>query len=86
MSRKSAHYLIRIAPEQIAMFRYLLESYSHNGYFTVLERKTARLKFSYSRDMASIVEKTLSEIAQSVPFSIEAWPFEDIEYFAKQFS
>ncbi|MBR4742473.1 MAG: DUF4911 domain-containing protein [Desulfovibrio sp.] len=75
---QSAHYLIRVAPEHIAMFRYLLESYGHTGYFTVLERKTALLKFSYVKEMESVVRQRLQQIAVSVPFCLESWPFECI--------
>ncbi|MBQ9452388.1 MAG: DUF4911 domain-containing protein [Desulfovibrio sp.] len=70
----SASLLIYIAPEQIAIFRFLLEAYGHTAFFTVLERRTALLRLIFSPHYKTAVQNVLTEMAQSIPFSVKKWP------------
>lgn len=66
--------LVRIAPADIAMFRFLLESHENLAQFTVLERKTALLKVFFSPDQESEALRTLAEMAEVVEFELLPWP------------
>lgn len=70
----SASLLIHIAPEHIAIFRFLLEAYGHTAFFTVLERRTALLRLIFSPHYKAAVQNALTEMAQSIPFSVKKWP------------
>ena len=45
---RSARLLVRLAAEDTALFRFLLEGYDNTAYFTVLEPRTALLKLVFS--------------------------------------
>lgn len=66
--------MLKIAPEDIAMFRFLLEARGHLAYFSVLERHTALLKLSYPPDLERQVKASLEEMAASISFTVEPWP------------
>ena len=70
----SGHLLVRLAPHDTAMFRFLLEAYDHTAYFTVLEPKTALLKIVFSPHLEKEARTALDEMTRSLPFSIEEWP------------
>ena len=70
----SGRLLVRLAPHDTAMFRFLLEAYDHTAYFTVLEPKTALLKIVFSPHLEKETRTALAEMAQSLPFCIEEWP------------
>lgn len=70
----SGRLLVRLTPQDTAMFRFLLEAYDHTAYFTVLEPKTALLKIVFSPHLEKETRTALAEMAQSLPFSIEEWP------------
>lgn len=72
--------LVRIAPKDTAMFRFLLESYENIGYFTALEPKTALLKVIFSPQQERETRAALAEIGQSCKFCIEEWPFAQAAY------
>lgn len=74
---QSGCLLVRLAPERVAFFRFLLEAYDNLAYFTVLESKTALLKLVFSPHRARAARRALDEMAQSLPFIVEAWPFAD---------
>ena len=67
---------IRLAERDIALFRFLLEAYDHVGYFTVLEHKTALLKFVCPSDMKACAARTLEEISLNLPLTILCPPWE----------
>ena len=67
--------LIRVVPANVALFRFLLEAYGHVGYFSVLERSTALIKFVAPRACADTARSVLKEIAQTIPLTVEPWPF-----------
>lgn len=71
----SGRLLVRLAPHHTALFRFLLEAYDHTAYFTVLEPKTALLKIVFSPHLEKETRTALAEMARSLPFSVEEWPF-----------
>lgn len=73
--RHSGRLLVRLAPADVALFRFLLEAYENLAFFTALERRTALLKVVFSPQQESAVRAALAEIGTSVPLSVEAWPF-----------
>ena len=77
--RHSGHLLVRVAPADVALFRFLLEAYDNLALFTVLERKTALLKVVFSPHAEDAVRAALTEIGASVPLSVEDWPFAGLE-------
>lgn len=70
----SASLLVRIAPEHTGLFRFLLEAYEHIAYFTVLENKTALLRVIFSPHREREAREALTQMAQSLPFTVEEWP------------
>lgn len=70
----SERLYVEIAPERMALFRFLLEARGHLAYFTVLDRRRALVRVVFSPDMAAELEQGLSEMAESVPFSIIRTP------------
>ncbi|MBD5647878.1 MAG: DUF4911 domain-containing protein [Desulfovibrio sp.] len=73
--RHSGRLLVRLAPADVALFRFLLEAYENLAFFTTLERRTALLKVMYSPQQESAVRAALTEISESVPLTVEEWPF-----------
>ena len=73
--RHSGRLLVRLAPQDVALFRFLLEAYENLAFFTTLERRTALLKVMYSPQQESAVRAALAEINESVPLAVEDWPF-----------
>lgn len=71
---RSASLLVRIAPEHTGLFRFLLEAYEHIAYFTVLENKTALLRVIFSPHREREAREALTQMAQSLPFTVEEWP------------
>ncbi|MDD6181359.1 MAG: DUF4911 domain-containing protein [Desulfovibrionaceae bacterium] len=71
----SRSLLIRLAPEQTGMFRFLLEAYDNLAYFTVLEKDTALLRLLFSPHDGQNVRRALDDMARSIPFRVEEWPF-----------
>ena len=74
----SGRLLLRLTPEHIALFRFLLEAYDTLAYFTVLERRTALLKLVFSPQRERAVRRALAEMARSLPFTAEDWPLPDL--------
>lgn len=72
---RSGRLLVRVAPGNVALFRFLLEAYENLAFFTTLERRTALLKVMFSPQQADAVRAALAEIAESVPLTVEEWPF-----------
>jgi len=73
--RQSVCLLVRLATADVAMFRFLLESYENLAGFSVLERRPALLKVFFSADMEAEVRAALAAIAATVPLEVMAWPF-----------
>lgn len=72
--RESGRLLVRIAPSDVGMFRFLLEAHDNLAYFTVLERHGALLAFFFAPDSLPRAIDALEEIAQSLPLTWEPWP------------
>ncbi|MDE7241306.1 DUF4911 domain-containing protein [Desulfovibrio sp.] len=73
--RQSGRLLVRVAPGDVALFRFLLEAYENLAFFSVLERKTALLKVVFSPQQEDAVRAALAEIGASLPLTVEEWPF-----------
>ena len=73
--RQSARLLVRLAPENVALFRFLLEAYENLAFFTTLERRAALLKVIFSPQKENAVRAALAEIGESVPLTVKDWPF-----------
>lgn len=71
----SARLLVRLAPEDIAMFRFLLEAYDNLASFTVLERRTALLKVFFSPHQENAVRQALTDMGHTVALHVQDWPF-----------
>lgn len=71
----SRSLLIRLAPAHTGMFRFLLEACDNLAYFTVLEKDTALLRLFYSPHCEKSVRRALDDIAQTLPLTVEDWPF-----------
>lgn len=57
----------------------MLEAYDNLAYFTVLERRTALLKLVFSPQRERALRRALAEMTQSLPFTVEDWPFQAAE-------
>ena len=68
--------LVRLAAEDTALFRFLLEGYDNTAYFTVLEPRTALLKLVFSPHREEALRRALAEMAESLDFSVEPWPLD----------
>ena len=73
---RSARLLVRLAAEDTALFRFLLEGYDNTAYFTVLEPRTALLKLVFSPHREEALRRALAEMAESLDFSVEPWPLD----------
>lgn len=72
---RSGQLLVRVAPADVALFRFLLEAYENLALFTTLERRAALLKILFSPQQEKAVRAALDEIGASVPLMVEDWPF-----------
>ena len=81
---RSGRLLVRLAPQDTAIFRFLLEAYDHTAYFTVLEPKTALLKIVFSPHLENETRTALAQMAQSLPFCVEEWPLGNLPQESKK--
>lgn len=72
---RSGRLLVRVPPEDVALFRFLLEAYENLAIFTTLERRTALLKVLFSPQQEGAVRAALAEIGGSLPLTVADWPF-----------
>lgn len=70
----SAVLVIRIAPRDVGLFRFLLEGRDNLGLFTVLDPRVALLKLLFSPHQAADMRVALTEMAELAPFAVEEWP------------
>lgn len=70
----SSVLVIRIAPRDVGLFRFLLEGRDNLGLFTVLDSRAALLKLLFSPHQAADMRIALREMAEQVPFDVEEWP------------
>lgn len=69
--RRSECVLVRTAPDQVHLFRFLLEGYENLALFTVLNRKTGLLKVVFSPHQKAEALAALEALATVVPVRIE---------------
>ena len=67
--------LIRIAPSDTGLFRYLLEGGDNLAMLTVLDPKKALFKLLYSPHQREELRAFLESMRQTVPFDVQEWPF-----------
>ena len=68
--------LIRIAPGDTGLFRYLLEGGGeHLAILTVLDPKKALFKLLFSPHQREELLAFLESMRQAVPFEVQEWPF-----------
>ena len=67
--------LIRIAPSDTGLFRYLLEGEDNLAMLTVLDPKQALFKLLFSPHQREEMFAILESMRQTVPFEIQEWPF-----------
>jgi len=72
--RASLRLLVRLAPQDVAMFRFLLEAYDHLAYFTVLDVRETLLSVVYSPHQEDAVRLALEGIGECLPLRYESWP------------
>ena len=65
--KRSEYALVRTAPDQVHLFRFLLESYENLALFTVLNRKTGLLKVLFSPHQREEALAALEALADVVP-------------------
>ena len=70
---RSAVLLIRIAPRDVGLFRFLLEARDNLALFTVLDPRAALLKLLFSPHQSDDVRAALADMAAMLPFRVEEW-------------
>lgn len=71
---RSAVLVIRIAPRDVGLFRFLLEARDNLALFTVLDPRAALLKLLFSPHQKEEVRAALADMADLIPMHVEAWP------------
>jgi len=72
--RTSLRFLARLAPQDVGMFRFLLEAHDNLAYFTVLDAGEALLSVVCSPHQENAVRRALEDIGQCLPLRYEPWP------------
>ena len=70
----SARLYARVAPEHIALFKFLLEAHGHLGIMSVADRHAAILILRYSPDQEREMREFLEEARETVPFTVIELP------------
>jgi hypothetical protein len=70
----SLRFLTRLAPQDVAMFRFLLEAYDNLAYFTVLDAGETLLSVVCSPHQEHAVRQALEGIGEQLPLRFEPWP------------
>ncbi len=73
-AEQSKCLLVKIAPDKVGMFRFLLEAYGHVAYFSVINKYDALLKIVFSPHRERAAHEALHEISQSIALSIHPFP------------
>lgn len=72
----SATRYVRIAPSDVAMFRFLLEASDNVGYFTVIDKREALLKVIYSPHQEKELLHVLRSMQETVAFTLVTPPWQ----------
>lgn len=75
----SLRFLVRIAPSDVGMFRFLLEGYDNLAYFTVLDAGEALLSLVCSPHQEHEARACLEAVSTAVPLVCKPWPFAPAE-------
>ncbi len=67
---RSGRIYLRLAPRDVAMFRFLLEAEDNLGYMTVLDRWRALLKVTYSPHQEKAVRACLATMREMLDLEI----------------
>lgn len=70
---RSAVLVIRIAPRDVGLFRFLLEARDNLALFTVLDPRAALLKLLFSPHQRDEVRATLADMVTLLPLRVEEW-------------
>ncbi len=71
---QSLRFLVRLAPRDVGMFRFLLEAYDNLAYFTVLEPATCLLLVVCSPHQEQAARACLDAIGSRVPLTYTLRP------------
>ena len=72
--RWSARLYVRIDPDKVGMFRFLLEAEDNLGYMSVVDRWAAVLQVVFSPHQEQAMRRHLQGMQTSVPFTVLASP------------
>ena len=72
--RVSLRFLARLAPRDVALFRFLLEAYDNLAYFTVLDAGEALLSVVCSPHQEEAALNALEGMNELLPLRYEPWP------------
>ena len=72
--RSSLRFLVRLAPRDVAMFRFMLEAYDNLAYFTVLDARETLLSVVCSPHQERDVRRALEDMGEQLPLRYETWP------------
>ena len=72
--RASLRFLVRLSPQDVAMFRFLLEAYDNLAYFTVLDAREALVTVICSPHQEDAARLALGGIGEHLPLRVEPWP------------
>ena len=70
----SLRFLVHLASQDVAMFRFLLEAYDNLAYFTVLDARETLLSVVCSPHQEYAVRQVLEGIGEHLPLRYEPWP------------
>jgi len=75
--RWSKRLYIRISPEDSAPLKFLLESYGHLAYLSVVDRYAAVARLSFSPDQEKEVREFLDAVRPKIAFTVFEVPQKD---------
>jgi hypothetical protein len=70
----SLRFLARLAPRNVGMFRFLLESFDNLAYFTVLDAEEALLVIVCSPHQEAEARAALDAVGECLPLEYAPWP------------
>lgn len=66
----SQHVLVKISPQYVGIFRFLLEGYDNYALFTVIDRYEALLRVFFSPDQEKEVLLALEGISETIELDV----------------
>lgn len=74
--KQSCRLIVRLATEDVARFRFLLEAYDNLAIFSVLERRPALIKVIVAPESMGYLETVFEHMRQTMGFCFQPWPFD----------